>query len=178
MNQILTKRLKLRNITLNDTNQIFELFSDKNLLKFTDNVIHKTLNDTLLLIEKYKKESKNNKSIRLVICLKDSDNIIGFLSIYNIDWTHKFASVGCFLSKKHQKNGFMIEAYSLVITHSFNNLKLNRLEAQIFVENTASINLFTNLSFIKEGRLRQNFMINNKLEDSYMYALLKEDWKK
>ncbi len=172
MENIQTNRLILKEIKIEDAEQIYKLFSDKELLKYTDNDIHKTIKDTKELIGIYQKEQKTGKSFRWAIWLKKTNNIIGILSIYHINRKHKFATIGSFLDRNYQKNGFMPEARLATINYAFNKLKLNRLEAQVFVKNMYSIKMLEKLGFKKEGRLRQNFMINNKLEDSFMYSIL------
>ncbi len=153
MENIQTKRLILKEIEIKDAEQIYKLFSDKDLLKFTDNDIHKTIDDTKKLIKKYQKEFESEKSARWAICLKKKNEIIGVLSIYHIDKKHKFATIGSLLDKNYQKNGFMSEARLATIDYAFNFLKLNRLEAQVFVKNIPSIKMLEKLGFQKEGRL-------------------------
>ncbi len=164
----------LKSIKTDDKDQLYKLFSDKELLKYTDNNVHATINDTKLLIKKYQKEEQKGDSIRKAIYLKNK--IVGVISIYHIDKKHKFATIGYLINGESQNKGIMTEVCFTIIKYIYNNLPINRIEAQVFVKNIASIKILEKLGFQKEGKLRQNFMINNKLEDSFMYSVLKNEW--
>jgi len=174
MDILTTNRLMLKSIKAEDREQFYKLFSDRKLLKYTDNEPHKTIKDTQLLIKKYHEEEKEGQSIRKAIYLEKK--YIGIISIYHINKKHKFATIGYLISEEYQNKGIMTEACFAIIKYIFNNLPINRIEAQVFVKNIASIKILEKLGFQKEGRLRQNFMINNKLEDSFMYSILKIEW--
>jgi len=177
MTTLTTDRLELKKIEKKDYEQIFKLFSNKKLLKYTDNYPHKTIEDTHKLIQKWNKELIEQKSIRWSIWNKKDNIIIGIISIYDINTKHKFASIGSFLDDDYQRRGLMPEARMATVDYAFNILKINRLEAQVFVGNKPSIKMLEKLGFKKEGKLRQNFMIDNKLEDSFVYSILKNDFK-
>ncbi len=174
--EIKTQRLALREIKLKDTKQIFTLFSCPETIKYTDNKLLTTLEDAQKLIVKYKQEFKDHKSIRWAVLHQKKSEIIGLVSLYHIDKTHQFASIGSLLKPAYRRKGIITEAQRAVFRYAFTQLNLNRLEGQMFVGNTASIAKNEKLGFVREGRLRQNFMINNKLEDAYIYSLLKEDF--
>ncbi len=169
-----TERLILREISIEDKNEIFNIFSDKNILKYTDNEIHKDINDSISLIEKYKRELKNGESYRWAVCLKTDGKLIGTVSLYHIDYKHKFATIGSILLSEFQRKGIIPEAQKATFDFAFNILKLNRLEGQVYTENFPSIKKLEKLGFEREGKLRQNFVINKKFCDSYMYSLLKK----
>lgn len=172
-----TERLQLRKIIADDYQEVFKLFSDKELLKYTDNRLHNTHEDTKKLLKKFEDDFTKDKAVRWVIYHKNDKKIIGLISIYQIDRYHKFATLGSFLCRKYQKKGLMPEARKATIKYAFDMLGLNRLEAQVFEKNIPSIKMLEKLGFQKEGLLRENFMINNKLENSYMFSLIKKDFK-
>lgn len=171
-----TKRLILRKITNGDVQYIFKIFSDNNILKYTDNNLHKDLSDSLLLIKKYNEELKTGMRFSWGICLKNSNSIIGLVSLYHIDYKHKFANILNILSAQYQRKGIISEALQVIFEFAFNKLKMNRLEAQIFTENYPPIKQLEKLGFKQEGLLRENFLISGKLRNSYMYSLLKSEF--
>ena len=62
-----------------------------------------------------------------------------------------------------------------MIDFCFDKLQLNRIEADVETENTASISIMKKLGFIHEGTLREFEMNNSKLIDLMKFALLKRD---
>ena len=91
---------------------------------------------------------------------------------------HSFAFISCILTAEFQGQGIMKQAISKIIDFGFNILNLNRVEAQIFEKNYPSIALFEKANFKLEGKLRQNFLIDGKFENSVVFGIVKEDLKK
>ena len=112
---------------------------------------------------------------REAFVVKYMGEIVGYIAAHSFDFTHQFAQLTCFLSSSFQEKGIMSETYNLFLPYIFSIPNLQRVEAQVFVENFPIVSLLEKKSFVREGRLRKNFMIEGKLQDSYLYALLKED---
>ena len=71
----------------------------------------------------------------------------------------------------------MTESLSAMIGFGFVELELNRIEAVIMPDNTASINLLEKLGFRKEGLLAEYEKWGSKgFVDLYMFAILRRDW--
>ena len=71
----------------------------------------------------------------------------------------------------------MKEALGAIIQYGFNVLNLNRIEAFVGTNNTPSLRLMQHYKFTREGVLKQHFYINNKFEDSAVFALFKADYE-
>jgi ribosomal-protein-alanine N-acetyltransferase len=70
----------------------------------------------------------------------------------------------------------MQEALSAVLSWSFLDLNLNRVEAQIHPENFASLALIRKLGFVEEGRLRQVGYWRDQYHDMLQFSLLRREW--
>ncbi|MGF6919962.1 RimJ/RimL family protein N-acetyltransferase [Paraburkholderia sp. 40] len=85
------------------------------------------------------------------------------------------AEIGFSLKRKHWGNGFMREAASAIIEHGFGTLNLHRIEADIDPRNSASARLLERLGFIREGLLRDRWIVGDEVSDSALYGLLERD---
>ncbi len=168
---IKTQQLVLKPISIEQTNELHKIYSNKEVQKHTDNEITISENDTKNLIVFFNKKAVNNTLIFLGIFFKNK--LIGTIKIYHINFKHSFASLGILLDKDYWHKGIMQEALIPFFDYYFNKLNFNRIEAQTFVENYAAIKLFEKLGFKNEGRLRQNFLILGKFEDSYLFSMLR-----
>ena len=72
----------------------------------------------------------------------------------------------------------MTEALQAVIDFGFNELDINRIEAEVMQGNVISERLLKNLNFKRDGILRQWMLWNNQYYDMIMYSLLKLDYDK
>lgn len=72
----------------------------------------------------------------------------------------------------------MHEALEAVIDFGFENMGLNRIEAVVYPENDASMNVLQKHNFKKEGLLEEYTFYRDKFQDLYMFSLLKKNWLK
>lgn len=117
---------------------------------------------------------KYEHKIKIYVLLKkEPRNIIGDFSYSNII---KGAFKSCFLGYKQDEhacgNGYMYEAISRANEFIFDELKLNRIEANIIPRNQSSINLIQKLGFVQEGYSKRYLKINHVWEDHIRFAKL------
>jgi ribosomal-protein-alanine N-acetyltransferase len=71
--------------------------------------------------------------------------------------------------------GFMIEAIYPIIDFGFKEMNLTG-SGIVGPENTASLRIMKSLGFTEEGRLREHYNKNDRLEDSLIFSLLKSEY--
>lgn len=70
----------------------------------------------------------------------------------------------------------MDEALRALVDYGFGPLDLNRIEADIDPRNEASARSLERLGFVREGLLRQRWIVDGVVSDSALYGLLTQDW--
>ncbi len=126
---------------------------------------------------KYLKRLKSNNE-GYFICSNDDDTIKGVVNLNEIvSGIFRSAYLGYYIFEPYAGQGYMSEGMRLVINHSFKNLKLHRLEANIQPENIDSIKLVKRLGFAKEGYSPRYLKIAGRWRDHERWAILKENWK-
>ncbi|WP_050616542.1 GNAT family N-acetyltransferase [Bacillus testis] len=122
----------------------------------------------------------NNDSSRydFAICLKSSDEMIGELSILDIDKENKKAGFRIsMVSISLTGKGYGTEAIKIALSFVFEQLQLNRLQLEVFSHNSRGIRAYEKVGFVKEGVLRQSLYYNNAYSDEIIMAILKGDYK-
>jgi len=127
--------------------------------------------------KKMKKKEKTDYSFG--IDLLEEKRIIGGIGIHHVDSYQKTATVGYWLGEEYWNRGYGSEALNAVINLGFRKLKLNRLEASVFVGNPSSGKLLEKFGFKREGLKRQSVRCkaDGKIKDEYVYGLLKSEYK-
>jgi len=115
-------------------------------------------------------------SLLLAIILKESDELIGTLSLFNIHAESKRAEVGYILSRLFWRKGLMTESFGALIHYCFEHLKLNRLEADIDPDNAASSSLLKKHGFKVEGLLKERWIVNGNVTNSEVYGLVRSSY--
>jgi [ribosomal protein S5]-alanine N-acetyltransferase len=172
-----TERLRLRKISSGLLKQLFTELNDADLMAFLGLT---TIDE--LEIEKAKMQQGlttfKQDFLNFQLIEKQTGICIGWCGFHSWFPVHRRAEIGYhLLDEKYMGKGYMREAIQVVVAYGFNHMDLNRIEACIGPNNTASLLLVKKLGFVQEGHLKQHYFKNNILEDSLIFALLAEDYK-
>jgi len=176
--ELITARLILRKLTPEVFDYIYRDLSEKKQLEFLG--LHSVAE---LEIEKDKYQlglRTYNKSFLYFQLLEQTNrNIIGWCGYHTWYLDHERAEIGYGLYEaEYRGKGFMSEAIIPIIEYGFKQMELHRIEAFIGPKNQASINLIHKLNFVKEGHLREHYYTDNRLEDSFVYSLLRKEYER
>ena len=116
-------------------------------------------------------ESKNNYTFGIYYL----GEFVGTIAIKDINYGSKKAEIGYWLEEKSNGKGIMIKSCKAVINYCFEELKLNRIQILVAIENYSSQAIPKKLMFEKEGLLRENECLYGKYVDNYLYSMLKKN---
>lgn len=169
-----TDRLDLIEIKEDHLKDLYTLFSNKEVVRYYNLLPYRSLTDGQKFIDWYRTRFEEKLAIRWGIALKGSRNIIGTIGFNNYTYKHK-AQIGYDLQQAYWNKGYISEALNKVVDFGFENLEINRIEAEIMVGNTASEKVLQKLHFTKEGVLRHWMFWNEQYFDIIMYSLLRNE---
>lgn len=105
------------------------------------------------------------------------DRFIGTTALFSLSGPNQRAELGYSLLPAHQGRGLAREAVRLAIGHGFGPLGLERIEADVDPRNEASWRLLEHFGFQREGLLRNRWRVGGEFADSWIYGLLKADYR-
>lgn len=113
------------------------------------------------------------------LILSPDGRIIGESVINEIDWKTRCANfrIGIFYPVERGK-GIGTWAIEMTRDFAFGELKLHRLELDVYSFNPRAEKAYLKAGFIKEGVLRDAVMDGDKYADDILMALLEDDWRK
>jgi ribosomal-protein-alanine N-acetyltransferase len=116
------------------------------------------------------------RSVRLLVCLRKSNQIVGQISLTDIS-RGRFRScyVGYWLGQQFAGDGLMTEALSLALHYAFTQLRLHRVEANIMPSNIASRGVAARCGFRYEGLGRRLLHLFGQWRDLERWAITAED---
>ena len=104
--------------------------------------------------------------------------LVGYVNVNNVvRGPFQSAYLGYSAFASHAGRGLMATGVRAFIDTAFNDLGLNRLEANIQPNNHRSIHLVRRLGFELEGFSRRYLWVDGAWRDHERWALLAEDWK-
>ena len=119
----------------------------------------------------------NSKEIKLGICLKENNELIGFVSIIDIDWINRSARSPIMLGdKKYWGKGLATEALLLILKFAFYERGLNRIWGHILENNRGSQKVYLKCGYKKEGVFRSSIYKNGKYQNQVILSVLREDF--
>ncbi len=129
-------------------------------------------------IKYYRENIKSKKRIQLGVVDKKRNELIGMLSLYNINHFDGVCDISAVFNKNDKAINsikYFKEAQTLLINHAFKKLNLRRIEA---AANSNSIYEFNKklFGFKCEGTLKERDFIDGKYVDRLVLALLRKDW--
>ena len=152
---------------------------------FSDPEVTKYLGDsrywpnTKALQMQFYESSKDSKDrLVLLICDKDSDEIIGVCNLSDINWVHRHTFLALVVGEeKYRKGPVAIETLSLLLDTAFNRLNLKNVRAAYIATNPYTPILCKLFGFKEVGRFEKLLHYNGEYVDSVHLQLSRSDWR-
>lgn len=167
-----TERLLLRRMTNDDVNEVFELRSNPETMKYIPRPLTKNNEDALAHIATINTNIDNNIGINWAITLKDNPKLLGIIGYYRMQPENYRAEIGYMLLPEFHGKGIIPEAVNRLITYGFKDLKLHSIEAVIDPENQASEKVLQKCGFVKEAHFKESDFYEGRFLDKVIYSLL------
>jgi len=172
-----TPRLRLREFRPEDELDIHEYASDPEVVRLliwgpnTRELTRAFLDRTL---EEQQEWPRN--SVGLAIELKEEERVIGSIGLRIKDERNRAADIGYVLARRNWGRGYMPEAAHATVDAAFRRVGLHRVWATCDVRNRASYRVMEKIGMRREAHFRKNAFEKNEWRDSYLYAVLAEEW--
>jgi len=153
---LITERLTLRSLSMDDQHDVFDLRSDPATNQYLNRAPSKTIEDAIHFIEQINDSIKNNQSIYWVISLTSSKTFVGTICLYAFSDEKSSCEIGYELMSKFQGQGIMKEAAEAVIDYVFQTLKLKKILAFTHCENQNSTHLLLKFNFVISSETDQD----------------------
>jgi RimJ/RimL family protein N-acetyltransferase len=113
----------------------------------------------------------------LAIELKSERRLIGSIGLRMKDEANRNADIGYVLNRKYWSHGYMTESACAILDVAFKQLKLHRVWATCDTRNRSSYRVMERLGMRREGLFVKDAMERGEWRDTYMYAILAEEWR-
>ncbi|MBG9786817.1 GNAT family N-acetyltransferase [Brevibacillus laterosporus] len=173
---IVTERLLLREMTLEDAEVLYSYWSDDEVTKHMNVSSFTSVDQAKEMIQLLLDLGKEDKACRYSIVLKETNEVIGTCGFNYIDREDNRAEIGFDLGRPFWKKGYAREGLEALVRYGFDVHELNRIEAKVEPENVNSKMVLNKLSFVHEGLLREHQKSKGKYVDLHIFSLLKKEY--
>ncbi len=171
-----TPRLRLRPLIEDDAPALFAIFSDREMMCFWSTAPWTDPSEGLRMVERDRESLREGTAIRFGIEDRETATLIGTCAFHNCHHANRRAEVGYALDRAVRGRGLMHEALTALLSYGFTTIELHRVEADIDPRNLASARSLERLGFVREGLLRERWIVNGEISDTALYGLLRSDW--
>lgn len=172
-----TSRLSLRWISGADTDAFYAIYSHPEVMRYWSTPPLANREAAADLIKKIQEDWQRRVILKWGIARRTDDQLIGSVTLFNLDFTHRRSEIGYALGRDSWGQGYMNEALTALLQHAFEVLDLHRIEADVDPRNAASVRTLERLGFQREGYLRERWQVNGEIQDAFFYGLLRQEWK-
>lgn len=166
-----TKNLLLRRLNYRDVNNLYEMRRDAQMNEYIDVKPDENITETKEYIDKMNRGIDNNKWIIWAIELKQSEKIIGTISIWNINTEQTGAELGYGIMPDYQGKGFMKEALLRVVQYAFDIMSLKYLDAYTEENNLKSIRLLKRCDFKEVNKIKEEGYFNSRVYNMIVFRI-------
>lgn len=105
------------------------------------------------------------------------ESYIGQLDMFRVDWRLRQGEIGLLIAKAEKRGqGCGQEALRLFERFAFQNLGLERLEMEVFMENKAALACYEKVGFTLEGVKRHAYWADGRFGDVGVMSILREEY--
>lgn len=161
-----TDRLIIREQTVNDIDDLYDIYEDPEILKYTEGLYEDRDEELDYMKEYIDKQYRFFEYGVWALVNKEDGKLVGRAGISNREG-YDIPEIGFVIGKEYRRMGYAKEALSAILTYASKELMMTKMQAFTLPNNTASIELLGSLGFERIG----DDIISGKTHDRYYVNL-------
>ncbi len=174
--KIETNRCILRRIVLEDYEEMYENWGKyEEVCRYFPFDPAESVELYRKMVERWVKNYQSGTYFHWVIEWKENGKLIGTINLGNVDEISLYCDTCYMLSPKYQCRGIMTEVLQSVLRYAFDEIGLNRVQAEVFAGNDASARVLGKCRMQLEGIARKKYHKDGRFFDTAQYAVVREE---
>jgi ribosomal-protein-alanine N-acetyltransferase len=174
--QLKTRRLLIREFTLDDYEGVHAYASDPEVTHFMEWGPN-TPEDTRGFLARAVGHQSENPRLNYTLAVEHpEDGVIGGCGVYVTSLQNRSASIGYCLNRGFWGKGYGTEVAGKLIAYGFEALCMHRVTATCDPRNAASWRVMEHNGMRREGLLREDKLMRREWRDSLVYSILRGEY--
>ncbi len=110
-------------------------------------------------------KSGRDDGVFFVIADRDSDQVLGYVQVVNMNTMHGTGELGICIGPDSQGSGYGSSALELLEDYLKRVFNLRKLLLHVFAENEGAVKFYVKLGFDEVGRMQDHFLNNGEYRD-------------
>lgn len=172
-----TPRLRLRPFADTDADAIYALQSNPRVLRYWDSPPWTDRARAQAFLAACRQMAEDGSGVRWAIETRADRAFLGWCAMFRWNPVYRSLGIGYCLDEPGWGRGHATEAVRALLQWAYDTLDLNRVEAELDTRNAASARVLEKLGFEREGLRREDCVVAGEVSDSWIYGLLRRDWR-
>jgi ribosomal-protein-alanine N-acetyltransferase len=127
-------------------------------------------------LKRYARDVRDDSGYSFFVFRRGDGALVGGVNLSHVHrGVAQSCSMGYWMGQKYARQGLMSDAVKAVVSFTFDDLGLHRVEAACVPENTPSRDLLRKIGFKEEGYARKYLRINGSWRDHLLFAWISTD---
>ncbi|PRS66814.1 GNAT family N-acetyltransferase [Bacillus sp. NMTD17] len=173
-----SKNLLLKKVDEHHLPELFSIYDNDTVFQYCGIIPKHNLQTVKKMIAHFERDYTKKSRVKWGIFQKGKPHtLVGIIETMDLNQKVNAVTIGYFLAEEHWGKGIATEAVFTLVTFLFEEIDINRIQAEVMPANEVSKKVLLKNGFIKEGLLRQAVLWSGKgIVDLEIYSMLKEDY--
>ena len=123
-------------------------------------------------------EQHGKDGFYFTICRLGSDEVVGFIWLWHLNYKDSNAEISIFLSDTELLGqGLGTDALNAILDFGFTHLPLQRIHLKVRASNKRAVRSYEKGGMVVEGTLRKSTRYRGELVDDVVMSILREEWE-
>ncbi|WP_285395906.1 GNAT family protein [Lysinibacillus sp. fls2-241-R2A-57] len=174
-----SENLVLKKIEDAHLQEVFSIYDNDKVFEYCGIIPKHNIQTVGKMIGHFDRDYQKKSRVKWGIFLKSqSDTLVGIIEAMDFNQKVNMVTIGYFLAEDYWSKGIATEAVKILVKFLFEEVNVNRIQADVMPLNETSKKVLLKNGFLKEGLLRQATLWSGKgVVDLEIYGLLKEEYK-
>ncbi|MCI0765239.1 GNAT family protein [Bacillus sp. TL12] len=170
--------LVLRKIEEEHLQGVFTIYDNENVFAYCGIIPKHNIQTVSKMIGHFDRDYHKKSRVKWGIFQKNEINkLVGIIESMDFNKKVNMVSIGYFLAEDYWGKGIVTESVRMLVKFLFEEVNVNRIQAEVMPANEVSKKVLLTNGFIKEGLLRQASLWSGKgVVDLEIYGILKEEY--
>lgn len=175
---MITDRLVIRPLTINDLARHHAVFSNPVVVRFLYEEPCDLPRAQEHLVRRCKVDlPEEGEWLTLGVGVRDDGPLIGEVALTLLSVVNRQCEIGYVFDPAYSGCGYATEAAALMVEVAFSVLNAHRVSARLDARNEGSRRLLGRLGMRQEGHFIENEFVKGEWTDESIYAILEDEWR-
>ncbi|MGG2055113.1 GNAT family protein [Lysinibacillus pakistanensis] len=173
-----SSKLELKKIEDRHLQKLFDIYDNEKVFEFCGIIPKHNLQTVSKMIGHFDRDYQKKSRVKWGIFQKSqNDTLVGIIEAMDFNQKVDMVTIGYYLAEAYWGKGIATEAVHMIVKYLFEEVAINRIQAEVMPLNEPSKKVLLKNGFLKEGLIRQASLWSGKgIVDLEIYGYLKEDY--